>query len=182
MIDDLDDAAEAMRDSIVASLPDRLDRASPCEGWTVRNVINHVVTGNLRTVAWTQAENGPRNEEDHLGDNPLGAFDASYRQVRTRLAELIVGGRPVQTPFALLSIDRLIEMRSTELVVHAWDIARATDKSTAFLPDLCERLLLHARSDIDGLDRTGSPFDAEQPPPSGASEADRLAAFFGRTL
>jgi Mycothiol maleylpyruvate isomerase N-terminal domain len=47
VIDELDDAAEEMRRAIAGSLSTKLDVQSPCEGWTVRDVINHVVTGNL---------------------------------------------------------------------------------------------------------------------------------------
>jgi uncharacterized protein (TIGR03086 family) len=182
VIDELDDAAEEMRRAIAGSLSTKLDVQSPCEGWTVRDVINHVVTGNLRTLAWTRDENGPRNEEDHLAGDPLGAFDDSFLQVRARLADLLTREVPVQTPFAVLSAERLIDMRCTELTVHAWDIARATGQPTDFLPELCERLAAMARADIEGLDRTASPFGAERPPPSGASAADRLAAFFGRSV
>jgi uncharacterized protein (TIGR03086 family) len=145
-------------------------------------VINHVVTGNLRTLAWTHDENGPQNEEDHLAGDPLGAFDDSFLQVRARLADLLARDVPVQTPFALLSAERLIDMRCTELTVHAWDIARATGQATDFLPELCERLAVMARADMEGRDRTASPFAAERPPPTGASAADRLAAFFGRSV
>lgn len=182
MIDDLDDAAEEMRRAIAGSLSTKLDVHSPCEGWTVRDVINHVVTGNLRTLAWTYEEDGPRNEADHLVGDPLGAFDASFLQVRARLADLSARGVPVRTPFAVLSAQRLIDMRSTELTVHAWDVARATGQPTDFLPELCERLAAIARADIEGLDRAASPFGAEQGPPPGASAADRLAAFFGRSV
>ncbi|MDQ1458796.1 MAG: hypothetical protein QOI08_280 [Actinomycetota bacterium] len=182
VIGDLDDAGEEMQRVITGSLPTKLDLPSPCEGWTVRDVINHVVTGNLRTLAWCHQENGPPNAEDHLRGDPLGAFDDSFVRVRARLAELLTRAVPVRTPFAVLSAERLIYMRCTELTVHAWDIARATGQSTDFLPRLCERLVARARADIESLDRIASPFGAEQPPPSAASQADRLAAFFGRAV
>jgi uncharacterized protein (TIGR03086 family) len=182
VIADLDEAAGEMRRAVAGSLPSKMELPSPCEGWTVRNVINHVVTGNLRTLAWTHGETGPPSEEDHLGGDPLGAFDASFLQVRARLADLMACGASVQTPFAVLSAGRLVDMRCSELAVHAWDVARASDQSTDFAPEMCERLLATARADIEGLDRTESPFGAEQLPPSAASAADRLAAFFGRSV
>ena len=182
MVDDLDDAAEVMRRAIAGSVPNKLDLRSPCEGWTVRDVINHIVTGNLRTLAWTHDETGPSNDEDRLGGDPLAAFDASFLQVRARLADLATRGDSVRTPFAELSAERLIDMRCTEFAVHAWDVARATNQPTDFIPELCERLEAIARTDIHGLDRTASPFAAEQPPPLGATPADRLAAFFGRSV
>ena len=141
-----------------------------------------MVTGNLRTLAWTHGETGPSSEEDHLGGDPLSAFDASLLLVRTRLVHLLNRGDPVRTPFAELSAERLVDMRCTELVVHAWDVARATGRPTDFVPELCERLEAVARAEIEGRDRTGSPFDAEQPAPPAASAADRLAAFFGRSI
>jgi uncharacterized protein (TIGR03086 family) len=182
VIDDLDDAAEVMRRAIAECAPTTLDLRSPCEGWTVRDVINHVVTGNLRTLAWTHDETGPPNEEDRLAGDPSAAFDASFLRVRARLADLAARGVPVRTPFAELNAERIVEMRCTELVVHAWDVARATAQPTDFVPELCERLERVARANIEGLDRSASPFGAEQDPPPSASAADRLAAFFGRSV
>ena len=171
-----------MRRAIAGSLPRKLGLPSPCEGWTVRDVINHVVTGNLRTLAWTDSKQGPPNEEDHLGSDPLAAFDDTFHQVRARVADLLASGTSVQAPFAVLSAERLVEMRSTELAVHAWDIARATEQSTDFAPTLCDRLLATARAQSEGFERAGSPFSAERRSPVGASAADRLAAFFGRSV
>jgi uncharacterized protein (TIGR03086 family) len=182
VIDDLDDAADVMRRAIAWSAPTKLDLPSPCEGWAVRDVINHVVTGNLRTLAWTHDETGPSTEDDHLAGDPLAAFDASFLRVRARLAHLLTRGAPVRTPFALLSAERLIDMRCTEFAVHAWDIARATGQPTDLVPELCEHLEAIARADIEGLDRAESPFEPEQAAPSSASAADRLAAFFGRSV
>jgi uncharacterized protein (TIGR03086 family) len=181
VIDDLDDAAEVMRRAIAECVPTS-DLRSPCEDWTVRDVINHVVTGNLRTLAWTDDETGPPNEEDRLAGEPLAAFDASFLRLRARLADLVARGVPVRTPFAELSAERIVDMRCTELVVHAWDVARATGQPTDIVPELCERLERVARANIEGLDRSASPFGAEQVPPPGASAADRLAAFFGRSV
>ncbi|HEY5076281.1 MAG TPA: TIGR03086 family metal-binding protein [Acidimicrobiia bacterium] len=181
MIDDLDEAAEAMRRVIAGSSSgDGWNLPSPCAGWTVRDVINHVVTGNLRTLAWTNTDNGPPNEDDYLGADPLGAFNASFREVRARLAELLARDAAVQTPFAVLTAERLIEMRCCELAVHAWDVARETSQSTDFAPEVCERVLVIARARMQGLDRAQGPFGAEQPSGPGASAADRLAAFLGR--
>jgi uncharacterized protein (TIGR03086 family) len=181
VIDDLDEAAEAMRRVIAGSSSgDGWNLPSPCAGWTVRDVINHVVTGNLRTLAWTNTDNGPPNEDDYLGADPLGAFNASFRELRARLAELLARDAAVQTPFAVLSADRLIEMRCCELAVHAWDVARATSQSTDFAPEVYERVLVIVRARMQGLDRARGPFGAEQPSRPGASAADRLAAFLGR--
>jgi uncharacterized protein (TIGR03086 family) len=181
VIDDLDAAAGAMRHVIAGlSSGDGWNLPSPCAGWTVRDVINHVVTGNLRTLAWTNSDNGPPNEDDYLGADPLGAFNTSFHEVRARLADLLDRDTSVQTPFAVLSPERLIEMRCCELAVHAWDVAQATSQSTDFAPETCERVLVIARASVHGLDRTQGPFGAEQPSPPGASSADRLAAFFGR--
>jgi len=182
VIDDLDDAAEVMRRAIAACVPTKLDLRSTCEGWTVRDVINHVVTGNLRTLAWTYDETGPPNEEDCLARDPSAAFDASFLRIRARLADLAARGVLVRTPFAELNAEHIVDMRCTELVVHAWDIARATGQSTDFVPELCERLERVGRANIEGLDRSASPFGGEQAAPPSASAADRLAAFFGRSV
>lgn len=67
-----------------------------------------------------------------------------------------------------------------ELMLHGWDVARSIDASTDLDADLAEELLATGRELMEGRPRTV--FGEEQPAPDGATAADRLAAFYGRSV
>jgi uncharacterized protein (TIGR03086 family) len=73
-------------------------------------------------------------------------------------------------------------MRRNELTVHAWDLARATGQSTDFDREVIAACLASYAASPALKDRASAPFDVEQPAPPGATDADRLAAFLGRTV
>jgi len=54
---------------------------SDCDDWTVRELVNHVVSGNWWAEALaggkTIAEVGDELDGDLLGDDPVAAYDAS---------------------------------------------------------------------------------------------------------
>src|SRR3712207_7181170 len=59
-----------------------------CEGWDVRELVNHVVSGNFwageLARGKTIEEVGDRLEGDVIGDDALTAYDASARAARDR--------------------------------------------------------------------------------------------------
>ncbi len=77
-----------------------------------------------------------------------------------------------------------MSLATTDTLTHAWDLAKATGQNTDLAPDLAEQLLAGARVAISDDVRGDEPmpFGKEQPCPEGASAADRLAAFLGRTI
>jgi uncharacterized protein (TIGR03086 family) len=78
----------------------------------------------------------------------------------------------------------LLDMYVAELATHAWDLARATRRLDGLHPSLAVPALDGARAMIKPAYRDmvepGSPFGAEIPPPPGADDWERLAAFMGR--
>ena len=68
--------------SVVAGI-DRVQwtDASPCDGWDVQALLNHLVSGNLWAAELgsgrTIEEVGDRLDGDVLGDNALAAYDTS---------------------------------------------------------------------------------------------------------
>jgi uncharacterized protein (TIGR03086 family) len=66
--------------------------------------------------------------------------------------------------------------------VHAWDLAHATGQPTDLDPELAGRVLAWSRAALDGVPRDGTPFADECPVPPGATQADALAAYLGRSV
>jgi uncharacterized protein (TIGR03086 family) len=79
----------------------------------------------------------------------------------------------------------VMNMGAMDLFLHAWDVAKATNQSTDLDPVLADELLAVSRQMMQpGFrgDDGKAPFGPEQVAPAGATAADRLAAFSGRTV
>jgi uncharacterized protein (TIGR03086 family) len=177
------EAAAAQADRVVAAVhEDQLEDPTPCTDWRVRDVINHLVTGNLLFAAIVADAPRPDRGADHLGDDPLAAFRDSVTRLSEAFAKHDVLAGTYATPIGEGPGALLVQMRLSELVVHGWDIAKATGQSTDFDPDA----VAAARSGYEHapvLPRgEGKPFREEKAAPAWATDADRLAAFLGREV
>lgn len=108
--------------------PDQLSRPSPCEDWTLRALISHVVGESIMSV---RILNGADAEEAVYGLNGdiLGA-DASTAFAMAAPAECAAFnepgaiGRTVQHPAMDMPGSQLLGFRIGGLTLHAWDLAR----------------------------------------------------------
>jgi uncharacterized protein (TIGR03086 family) len=177
------DRAAAVATAVVDGIEaDQFDLPSPCADWTVRGVLNHIVTGNLVADAIVAGRSHPDRNVDRLGEDPSAAFAASVVSTRTVLATPGLMERVVSTPIGEAPGTFLVQMRVAELLVHGWDMAKATGQSTDLDPELAAEVLAAWRARIEHRPRTMLPFEEPQPVPPGAGAADRLAGFLGRTV
>jgi uncharacterized protein (TIGR03086 family) len=167
-------------DMIVAAVTaDRFDDHTPCADWNVRALLDHLVYENLM---WTSLADGdPRNDfaADHLGDDHVAAFRASAE------AALAAFRRPgmLAQQYGPAPGWRLVEQVVIEMLVHGWDLAKATGRPTDLAPDVAATALAAVRTIYAELPRTpGGSFAPAQPVPDRASAADRLAAYLGRDV
>jgi uncharacterized protein (TIGR03086 family) len=162
--------------------PEQWTAATPCTDWDVRALLNHVATGNLLFTANIRGETPPDRSLDHLGEDPSAAFAASGRALREAfLAPGTIEGT-FASPMGPTPGPALVLMRTTELLVHGWDLARATGQEPGLPEDIAERTLAAVQSRLAGMPRAGGPFAEEQAAPPGAPASDRLAAFLGRPV
>ena len=162
---------------------DQLTAPTPCAEFQVRALINHLIFENLAHAALADGTPipAPDRSTDYVGEDHVGAYLASARLVRAafnRPGMLTRQYGPVQAPGSML-VQQLI----VELLSHGWDLARATGQGTDLAPDVAEDTLLVVRTWYRDQSRgPGNAFGPEQPAPEGASAADRLAAYLGRTV
>jgi len=92
--------------------------------------------------------------------------------------------RIYQLPIGEIPGTAFIELRTSDLLVHAWDLAIATGQPTELDPELAEYTLAFSRQMMSrpGLRGDGRPFGEEQPVGDERTAADRVAAFLGREL
>lgn len=93
-------------------------------------------------------------------------------------------GKTISLPFGDMPGAAFVGLASTDTFVHGWDLAKATGQSTDLDSDLAAALLAQSRQSISDAFRSpeGAVFGLEQTAPDGATNADQLAAFLGRTV
>ncbi|CAN5431231.1 TIGR03086 family metal-binding protein [soil metagenome] len=166
--------------------PEQLGADTPCVSWKVSDLVNHVVGGQYYFCRLAKGE--------PMGDNTstdfaAGDFSATFEQGSTAsLAAFNADGameKIMHLPWGDMPGSAFVGLAAVDTFVHAWDLARATGQNTDLNPQLAAGLLAGARTEIapefrgaDGV----APFGPEQTAPAGASKADELAAFLGRTI
>lgn len=162
----------------VAAVPaDRWSSASPCEGWDARDVVRHVVDTQGMFLGLVGRELGgiPSVDED-----PRAAWDAARAVVQAdlddpRRAGTAFDGFFGRTTFAE-AVDRFL---CFDLVVHRWDLARATGQDERLDPGDV-RWAHGATASFGEHLRGNSVCGPELTPPEGADAQTRFLAFVGR--
>jgi uncharacterized protein (TIGR03086 family) len=179
-------SAEAFAALVAGIGPDQLDNPTPCAGWSVRDLLNHVYgAGNLFAAIFAGREPAPAPDSpvDLVGDNPLAAWlgvvDALGSAVDSpgaldRIAPMPWGPTPTAVLYELVKMD---------LLVHGWDLAQATGQTYDPAAEVVDPVLASARQIIAPEMRfEGGPFAAEVAAPADARPLQRLAAFTGRAI
>lgn len=115
------------------------DLATPCEGWTVARLVEHVVGGEQMTVALLH---GATAEEARRPVATLAPAEASTRfataalEVETAFCEPAALARTVHHPIGDVSATQLLGFRVGDLTVHSWDLARAVAADELLDPEL----------------------------------------------
>lgn len=176
-------ALDATGRLVAAVRPDQLGNDTPCEGWDVRTLLNHVVGGNW----WAQElaagktidEVGDRLDGDTLGDDPAAAYDASaaaaaaaFRAPGAMEAPCAVSYGPV--PGAIYAGHRFIDV-----LIHGWDLAKGTGQDTTLDPELVDACWTVVEPQAELLAGSGA-FDTDVAAPDGADPQTRLLAALGR--
>jgi uncharacterized protein (TIGR03086 family) len=182
-LDQLREAHEVFLKVLANVRPEQMRLPTPDDEWDVRALINHVVLGNIWAAENVKTGSAPRPSGDAIGERePVEAYTSSAGAMMASFAEPGALGRMVAMPFGEMPAAGLAGFRFVDLVVHAWDLAKATDQETDLAPDLCEAALTMSRQRMTGMDRANMPFKDEVPVPSDAPAADRLAGFLGRQV
>jgi uncharacterized protein (TIGR03086 family) len=126
--------------------PDHWDDPSPCEGWTARHVLGHVIAMQAYYTACIDGRPptmDPMVDPDrHAGADPAqswcgardGVLEAIDRpQVLTSVVAALDGDQRVED---------LIAMNVLDTTVHSWDLARACGVDDRLDPGLVRRSML----------------------------------------
>ena len=176
-------AQDAFAEVLAGVGPDQYGASTPCSEWTVRDLIEHVVVGNNHVGAPGKPVGDPELDTLPAGADHTKAFTASAERAQATFAAPDGLTRGYELGFGTLPGSAFIALRTTDVLVHAWDLARATGQSVTLDDELAQQCLDRGRALMqDSFRGPGRPFAAEQPCPPGRPAADQLAAFMGRAV
>ena len=167
--------------------PEQIDHRTPCPGYDVANLIDHLVEAAHRAAALGRGQAPPPG--DHSPHVELADAPAQLRCAAGEATQAWEDDARLSSSFTMpwgeeYSGATLVNMYLAELAAHAWDLAAATGQLARLDPSLAAPALEGARAMIKPEYRDmvakGSPFGAEVPPPGDADDWERLAAFMGR--
>jgi uncharacterized protein (TIGR03086 family) len=157
--------------------------ASPCDGWDVQALLNHLVSGNLWAAELgsgrTIDEVGNRLDGDVLGDNALAAYDTSAEAAAGTFEAAGALDAPCAVSYGPVPGSVYAGHRFIDVLIHGWDLATATGQDPTLDPELVDaayRLLL----DQADMVRASGMFGEDILVPAGAGPQTQLLAFIGR--
>ena len=156
---------------------DALGRSTPCAGWRVRDLLEHV-NGGARM--FTAAFDGGPVRDRELGDDPFGVVGEALHSFDRAIRAPGALDQTVESPFGAMPGDAFARLAALDLLMHLWDIAQATDQPLDVPDAVVASVDGFARQALtDDLRRPGL-FGAEVAAPPTSSPLDALAAFTGR--
>ena len=175
----LDRTDQIVTDLIAQLTPDHRAAPTPCEGWTMHDLIAHMCGGGHMIASALQGQPPSDPTPDHLADGPAAGW-----------AETVAHLRAAATPEALAATHRFpfgeypgaaaMSVIVADQLVHAWDMAKAGELPLTIDDDLAEWALATWQQVVPAEGRSGPGFADVVPVADDASPVDRLAGYTGR--
>jgi uncharacterized protein (TIGR03086 family) len=180
----LEQAIASTRGVLAKVSKEQLGDDTPCGQWKVSDLINHIVGGQYFFEAAAIGAPPATNETDFSAGDFVALFDEGAQRSLAAFAADGAMEKTLTLPFGQMPGAAFCGIAATDTFTHGWDLAKATGQSTDLAPALAAQLLAGAKQAITPAWRSpeGNPFGLEQAAPAGASNADELAAFLGRSV
>jgi uncharacterized protein (TIGR03083 family) len=157
--------AAAFTDRVRAVPDDGWSSPAPCEGWVARDVVRHLVSW---VPGFFESRGAPGLPTGDVDVDPVGAWVALDAAIQIRLD----GG---DGDFG----DAVGQFVLPDVLVHTWDLARATGLDETLDAAECQALF-EGMEPMDAAIR-GEHFGPRVPVPDDADVQTKLLAFTGRT-
>lgn len=180
--------ADAFERLVRGTAPDQWNRPSPCADWTARDVVGHIV--DMHAAMLRPIDRG-LSPAPSLSDDPLAAFLAARADVEALLIDPDMANLRIDSPGGPTTVAQHVDqVVSDDMVLHGWDLAKATGQDASMDPADVERMWAGNTSippDMMQLLRTPDAFGPGVvvfgPEVAVADDAplqDRLVGFIGR--
>ena len=154
------------------------DEPAPCDGWVARDVVRHLVEW---VPGFLSGSGVAIQVSASVDDDPVGAWSDLDRGLQAVLDEPGVSERVFRHErLGELPLDEAIgRFILGDVLVHTWDLARATGLDERLDPDEVRTMLAGVEPIAPSLAASGH-YGAIVDPPAGADEQTRLLALVGR--
>jgi uncharacterized protein (TIGR03086 family) len=176
--------ADAFEAKVASVAPTHWSDQSPCEDWTARDVVGHIIVMHGAMLRPLDRELSPAPS---VNDDPLGAYRSARADVEALLGDPVIAVMDCDTPIGRMTIEQHIDaVVSTDLSIHGWDLARATGQDDTIDPDEIERIWPRVRDMPEELRTPGAfgpglvVFGPEVKVAGDAPRQDRLLGMMGR--
>jgi len=161
---------------------DQVGAPTPCGEMDTGTLLGHLVGG----MDWFSgvAESGagaPFPETPPITEALAATFDASADRLRAAWAADETLTREYPMPWGPAPGWQLVSYGMVEVLVHGWDLAKATGQPADLPDDLAETALFSVQQWGEETLRQPGMFGPAVPVADDASPTDRLVAFLGRT-
>jgi uncharacterized protein (TIGR03086 family) len=166
---------------LVARLtPAELDAPSPCAGWDVRATLNHLLGATWMFTLVNQGQAADEDAGDVIGDDASLAVTAAAKEnlASWRQPGAFEGDRSYV--FGTFPATGAAMLNLGEVVVHNWDVAKATGQELVIDPAVGKMIYDWGVSiPLDDFRDHGA-FGPEVAVPASAPIVDRLVGLLGR--
>ena len=173
---------------VAAVQSDQWSNQSPCDDWLALDVVRHIVVMHGAMLSPIGRELSPAPA---LEDDPLQAFTAARADIEAVLADAVLSAQEVSTPGGAMTVaEHIDQVASADLVLHGWDLARATGQDETMDPAEVEAMwAANTAVPAQVMERLRTPgafgpgvvvFGPAVPVPADAPLQDRLLGFIGR--
>jgi len=150
------------------------DAKTPCEEWTVRDLVKHVA--ETPSMFFGLIEKEPPS----VPDEPAAGFAAAKDGMQAALDDPATAETEFDGFFGHTSFEKAVDRFVLfDLLVHGWDLAKATGQDTSIGDEDLERLEQGAAQFGDAA-RAPGVFGPELDVPADADRQTKLLAFLGR--
>jgi uncharacterized protein (TIGR03086 family) len=179
---ELDRRTLLLLDEIVATAkPADLGRPTPCEGWTLADLLRHQVSENHGFATAAREGSAPDWDAGDLGDDAVAAYRASVDDFLDAFAADDILDRSMAiNVFGIFPGSIGTAMHLVDTVAHGWDLARTLDLPYEPGSDAVHAALRIAKGIPDEGREVNGSFAHRVGVPADASELDRFLALLGR--
>jgi uncharacterized protein (TIGR03086 family) len=178
------EAVDLFGDRVHAVRGDQWSAPTPCTDWSVRDLVNHLVSEQLwvpalvRDGAMVEAI-GETFDGDMLGPDPLASWDTAARAAHDAFAAPGALDRTVHLSHGDTSATDYCSQMVADLIVHAWDLSRAIGADEQLPDNLVKFAVREVTPYAADLEKSGL-FAAPVEPPPGADVQTKLLCLLGR--
>ena len=160
-----------------------LNKPTPCQGWTLKELLNHMIGVNAMFTMSLNGQAMPAGGEspDFVGSDPSGAYKKSIEAVHAAWSKPGALDGTIKLPFGEMPRAMAIGINIGDQTLHTWDIAKTLGQDATLPAEQATAVLGGLKSVLsDDLRGPGKPFAPAVQVSADASVTEQLVAFSGR--